>query len=127
MSVRDNDNIPFTFVEVEESMYNMTVDRLKQLNTQVAELNKESEDLLVVVESLKNEISGLESILDVIERDLVKTEEYCNILVDELLVWRNQAAQLVKDNFMSKQFYDSAVKNVNERDIIARIKERTDA
>ena len=127
MSVKDNDNIPFTFVEVEESMYNMTVDRLKQLNTQVAELNKESEDLLVVVESLKNEISGLESILDVIERDLVKTEEYCNILVDELLVWRNQAAQLVKDNFMSKQFYDSAVKNVNERDIIARIKERTDA
>jgi hypothetical protein len=127
MSVKDNDNIPFTFVEVEESMYNMTVDRIKQLNAQVAELNKESEDLLVVVESLKNEISGLESILDVIERDLVKTEEYCNILVDELLVWRNQATQLVKDNFMSKQFYDSAVKNVNERDIIARIKERTDA
>ena len=123
MSVRDNDIIPFTFVETDES----ATDRLKQLNAQVAELNKESEDLLVVVESLKNEISGLESILDIIERDLGKTEGYCNILIDELLLWRKQAESLVKDNFMSKQFYDSTVKNVNERDIIARIKERTDA
>ena len=69
-----NPLIPFTFVEVEESMYNFTLERLKHL---VSENDR-----------LKKDVGALDTLVSKLDTDLERSESEKRILIQEVQAWR---------------------------------------
>lgn len=68
--MNDNPHIPFTFVEVDESMYNMTLERIKQLNEENEQLHKVIQATETVIGKLDDELSQSEADRLVLSREL---------------------------------------------------------
>ena len=68
--MNDNPHIPFTFVQVDESMYNMTLERIKKLNEENEQLHKVIQATETVIGKLDDELSQSEADRLVLSREL---------------------------------------------------------
>ena len=68
--MNDNPHIPFTFVEVDESMYNMTLERIKKPNEENEQLHKVIQATETVIGKLDDELSQSEADRLVLSREL---------------------------------------------------------
>jgi len=73
--MNDNPHIPFTFVQVDESMYNMTLERIKKLNEEN--------------EQLRSDVGELETLVSYLDDELSQSEADRLVLSRELRAWRN--------------------------------------
>lgn len=90
--MNDNPHIPFTFVQVDESMYNLTLARIKQLNEENDKLLKDVLDSALKALEAQKDVEALESVVSALEDDLAKAEADRLTLSREVRAWRDWCA-----------------------------------
>ena len=101
--MNDNPHIPFTFVQVDESMYNMTLERIKKLNEENEQLRSDVEALETLVSNLDDDLSKSETDKLILTREIKSWRKWfdteAKVPVTELLLWQKVVnARQLTDN-----------------------------